>query len=33
MIMILEEITNLNNRREIKSINLLNNQCKKYGDK
>lgn len=32
MILILEELANLNNRREIKSINLLNNSKKKYGD-
>ena len=33
VILILEEFANVNNRREIKSINLLNNSNKKYGDK
>jgi hypothetical protein len=33
VILILEELSNLNNRREIKSISLLNNNNKKYGDK
>ncbi len=31
--MILEELANLNNRREIKSINLLNNSKRKQDDK
>ena len=30
--LILEELSNMNNRREIKTINLLNNHSKKYGD-
>lgn len=33
VILILEELQNLNNRREIKSINLLSNSYKKYGEK
>ena len=32
-ILILEEFSNVNNRREIKSINLLSNSHKKYADK